>query len=481
MSGLSGRSGIHIAGSSAIVIIILLAFQVATVAAGEAGDIQISPDGLGYRFEQDGWTYLHTEGSPYERGFQHGYLMAPEIEEIMSSLRYLTYYNTGMEFDFFAESAVEMYLPTIDEEYILEMQGIADGANAAGTNVTFQDILGWNSYKETVGYWWPIVKSGVYAGMEDEMDGCSAFIATGSATEDGDIVIAHTTWTPYERARFFHVISDLNPDTGNSILMQTAPGLIDSSTDFLVTGAGLMITETTISGFNKYETNKTPSFMRLRKAAQYADDLDSFVTIMNTNRSGGFANSWLVGDAKTGEIMRFEQGLKFFNVSKTTDGYFVGANFVEDSRIRNFECSGLDPSEIRGSVGSRMVRFPELMEEYAGEINTENAKTILSDHYDFWQEEEIPSSRTIEGHYELDPIPAYNREPYKPSGSYDGKTANSSMAMNMSFIARWGAPSGIAFDADTYLEEHSQFGYLEGYLDSFPVYSWDVFEAGEKI
>ena len=91
------------------------------------------------------------------------------------------------------------------------MQGIADGANAAGTKVTFQDILGWNSYKETVGYRWPIVKSGVYAGMEDEMDGCSAFIATGSATEDGDIVIAHTTWTPYERARFFHVISDLNP------------------------------------------------------------------------------------------------------------------------------------------------------------------------------------------------------------------------------------------------------------------------------
>ena len=49
----------------------------------------------------------------------------------------------------------------------------------------------------------------------------------------------------------------------------------------------------------------------------------------------------------------------------------------------------------------------------------------------------------------------------------------------MSFIARWGAPSGIAFDAGTYLEEHPQFGYLEGYLDSFPVHSWNVFEAGE--
>lgn len=31
----------------------------------------------GYRFDQYGWIYLHIEGEPYERGYQHGYLPAP--------------------------------------------------------------------------------------------------------------------------------------------------------------------------------------------------------------------------------------------------------------------------------------------------------------------------------------------------------------------------------------------------------------------
>jgi len=436
-----------------------------------------SPDGIGYRFEQDGWTYLHTEGSPYDRGFQHGYLMASEIAEIMRSIRYLTIYDTGEPFEFFIDAAVRMYPPHIDEEYLDEMNGIADGARARGYNVTFEEILGWNAYKELVGYWWPSVKSDNYKKMDFETDSCSAFIATGSYTEGGEIVIAHNTWTVYERARFFHIISDVVPEAGNRILMQTAPGLLDSSTDFLITDAGLLITETTIRSFNQYRGNASPAFYRLRKAAQYADSLDSFVSIMNENRSGGFANSWLVGDIKTGEIMRFEQGLKFFNVSKATDGYFIGVNSVEDPRIRNFECSNLNPLDVRSGVGSRMVRLPQLMEEHKGRIDPEAGKVILADLYDEWLKEETPSSRTIEGHYELDPNPTADRIPFRPMGTYDGKVTNS-MAENMSFYARWGAPSGIAFDADLFLEEHPQFGYLRGYLTSFPTRSWNRFAIG---
>ena len=35
--------------------------------------------GAGYRYPQAGWIVLHIEGEPYERGYQHGRLMAPEI------------------------------------------------------------------------------------------------------------------------------------------------------------------------------------------------------------------------------------------------------------------------------------------------------------------------------------------------------------------------------------------------------------------
>ena len=35
--------------------------------------------GPGYRYPSAAWIYLHIEGEPYERGYQHGYLMAREI------------------------------------------------------------------------------------------------------------------------------------------------------------------------------------------------------------------------------------------------------------------------------------------------------------------------------------------------------------------------------------------------------------------
>ena len=40
-----------------------------------------------YRFQQGGWTYVHLEGSPTEIGYQHGYLLAPEIQDAFEAIR----------------------------------------------------------------------------------------------------------------------------------------------------------------------------------------------------------------------------------------------------------------------------------------------------------------------------------------------------------------------------------------------------------
>ena len=37
----------------------------------------------GYRFDKDGWYYVHIEGTPFERGFQNGYLMADVIYDMI--------------------------------------------------------------------------------------------------------------------------------------------------------------------------------------------------------------------------------------------------------------------------------------------------------------------------------------------------------------------------------------------------------------
>jgi hypothetical protein len=63
--------------------VLLLAF-LAVGAAAQAADFVPDPysvqrHGPAYRFPQAGWIVLHVEGEPYDRGFQHGKLLAPEI------------------------------------------------------------------------------------------------------------------------------------------------------------------------------------------------------------------------------------------------------------------------------------------------------------------------------------------------------------------------------------------------------------------
>jgi len=88
--------------------------------------------GNGYRFDKNGWIYLHIEGDAFERGFQHGVLVAPELKQIQKSLKYLTYSDTGKPWEFFVDAAVSLFLKFLNsdenEEFLNEMQGIAAGA-----------------------------------------------------------------------------------------------------------------------------------------------------------------------------------------------------------------------------------------------------------------------------------------------------------------------------------------------------------------
>ena len=34
-----------------------------------------------YKFKKNGWTYVHLQGSPGQIGYQHGYLLAAQIED----------------------------------------------------------------------------------------------------------------------------------------------------------------------------------------------------------------------------------------------------------------------------------------------------------------------------------------------------------------------------------------------------------------
>ncbi|MFX8887345.1 hypothetical protein ABTM83_20055, partial [Acinetobacter baumannii] len=86
-----------------------------------------------------------------------------------------------------------------------------------------------------------------------------------------------------------------------------------------------VLCETTISGFAGFDPNGIPEFQRMRKAIQYGTSLDEMVSIFKQGNNGGYANTWLMADSKSGEIGKLELGLKNVDFQRKKDGYFVGS------------------------------------------------------------------------------------------------------------------------------------------------------------
>jgi Phospholipase B len=222
------------------------------------------------RRDQAGWIFVHIEGEPYDRGEQHGQLLATEIQNAIRTARYLAKWDTGEDFDTFVNAAVAQFAPKLDTEFADEIQGIADGAK-----LPFAEVLAWNGYMDLLQSWWPShvaaqqPRLGVKPWRGRRGHHCSAFIATGNATRDGRIVMAHNSWDRYAAGDAFNVVFDIVPESGHRILMQGLPGCISSLTDFWITAAGLMVTETTISNFVGYNPAGAPEFHRSRRATQH--------------------------------------------------------------------------------------------------------------------------------------------------------------------------------------------------------------------
>jgi hypothetical protein len=426
-----------------------------------------------YRADKNGWIFIHIEGGPYERGFQRGFLTANEIDELLKTTAYLIKFDTAKELDFFVEAATKLFKGKISKEYIEEMKGMVAGMRKAGKHVTYEEMLFMNGIIDIWWYWWPRHK-------ESMGPGCSAFIATGDATADGKIVMAHNSWSGYAEVRFCNIIVEIVPNEGHRILMQSWGPMIYSGTDFFITSAGLVGTETTIGSFSGFNRKGTPVLERARKAMQYADNIDEWSRIMIENNSGAYANSWLLGDTNTGEIARLELGLKNHSLEKNKHGHISGSNVADSIEILREETQA-SYDDIRDPCVARRERWKQLMKKYHGKIDVEAAKLMLADHYDMYLEKENPSSRTICGHHELDDgsIPG-SRGSYYPGGAIDGKVVDSDMAKNWQFWAKWGSSCDIGFDANDFLQKHTQYDWLEGHLIDLPAEPWTIFPAEES-
>jgi len=320
--------------------------------------------GPAYRYPSAGWIYLHIEGEPYERGYQHGFLMAREIPEYMERCAADLGTNPA-GWGNLRTQANALFLRGFDREILEEMRGIADGASDAGARwqgrrLDLVDIVVANVAVEL-----GELRSAMTVtptGLEDlnfnappyfdrkrdtpnrEVpinDRCSAFAATGPATRDGKMVIGHVTWWPLTLAEQTNVMLDVKPANGHRVLMQSYPGGIESGTDWYQNDAGLVLTETTIRQ-TPFNSQGTPVAFRARLAIQYAANIDDMVKLLGTKNNGLYTNEWLMGDGKNNEIAMYELGTlhtRLWRSSRNewfgnTPGFYWGNNNAKDPIIR---------------------------------------------------------------------------------------------------------------------------------------------------
>lgn len=460
----------------------------------------------------EGWKYIRVSGAPKERGRAYGRACASDFTKIQDMLAFFMLESYGQPWEWFIKEIWRDYgdfTKTKYSEFYAEMEGIAEGCRAGGCDTSLEEILAWNFYLSIPA--WYSTRSDVSVGKEGgggvvadkpastasvpprydivkqragaARDHCSAFMAVGpSWTDKGQIVVAHNSFSDFIDGQYAYVVLDLTPEPGHGVrfVMQTSPCWIWSGTDFFVTAAGIIGTETTIGGFFPYEL-RTPIGYRIRHAMQYGRTLDDYVRTLLEGNSGDYANSWLFGDIRRGEILRLELGLKYHAVERTRDGVFIGFNAAYDPRIRNLECVNSGFYDIRRHQGARYVRLSDLMDKYRGRLNVDTAKAIIADHYDVYTGQENPCSRSVCAHYELDArefmSQADRPKPFAPHGALDGCVCDSALAAGLQFWGRYGNSCGRAFDPAEFVRAHRQWEVFAPYLMPRPSRQWVVLGA----
>jgi len=417
---------------------------------------------------KEGWKIVHIYGNPFERGIAHGFLLYKELKRVIKTLSFIVKKSLGISMTKYIKTSNKVIKPILMREfpeYYDEIRGISVGAKKHGVEVSVDFLISWNSYMSLYSYF-----------KDGSAIKCSAFIASGNATKNGDIIMGHDTHTTFMDGRLQNIIMYVTPINGHHFVMQTSPGFIASVTDWFLCSTGIIGCETTIANINYKPKFGYPFYCRIREAMQYGNSLEDYDRIMSDHNAGDYACSWLFGDIKNNEIMLFELGLKQKNVQRTKNGVFYGMNSVIDDTIREKETTDKAHEDITKSLGARNQRLDDLLNhKYKGKIDIENGKMVLADHYDVFLRREAMNGRGICKHVELDP--EHCSYPHYPFGCTDAKIVNSEMATELSFLGRFGSACGRVFNVKKFIKENPVYESYEPYLDNIPNYKWVVLKT----
>jgi len=325
----------------------------------------IATYGCGYIEDVDGLLVLHVKGSPYEMGYQHGFLLRDMVEAaIQAGIQYLiNFWGVSYEQCVTRAQAIESYIPY---EYIQEMQGLADGAN-----MNYIDVLMYQVGPEIT-----------------EAGGCSGFAVFGDATTDGHLYHGrnHDWGFPPEIIPLMTGLVIVHePENGNAYVSVTSFG-------FISVVSGMNNHGVTVGMKGSQSTDATPYgmpfWLMLKKILQYSNSLTEAIDIIcQTSRTGGF--NILLGDSKIPDAAAVEISANYSKVFWAGDPaediephYSIPnavrrANHYVDPELAATQRSPYDPRGAWDWSWNRYEKLSQLIVGNYSNIDAEKAMEFL--------------------------------------------------------------------------------------------------------
>jgi len=320
----------------------------------------IATYGSGYLEDVDGLLVLHVKGSPYEMGYQHGFLLRDRVE---AAIQY--FINSLDDYEYFVNcaQAMEQYIP---QEYIQEMQGLADGAN-----LEYIDVLICQPLPDLV-----------------MIGGCSGFAVCGNATTDGHLYHGRNNdwdFPPEIIPLMTSLVIVYEPENGNAYVSVASFGAIGLASGMNNQGIsvgmkGSPSTDVTLDGM--------PFFLMLKKVLQYSDNLTEAIDIISqTPRTSGW--NILLGDGKTPDAVAVEISANYCEVFWAGDPaediephYSIPnavrrANHYVDPDLAATQRSPYDPRGAWDWSWNRYEKLSQLIEDNYGNIDAEMSMDFM--------------------------------------------------------------------------------------------------------
>jgi len=395
----------------AVILVGSLAVGICGQAGAQLGKI-LRLHGKGfYEIKPNGLKVLHVKGTSYERGYQYGMLLKDEIEGTLSSgiTLYALFignndYEKGLKKIIEDKEVMEQFIPP---EYREEMLGMADALADEGSNLTYDDIVMWNTVNDAVMLCFgPSAEELVPAGIRHpypEM-GCMTVRASGKATLDGSLIVAkNMDWanTPEMREDPIVIVADPS-DGGYGYLAPVYPGWISCFEGMNEKGIAVGLQMST----SYPETMKGAGCHFLTNLIlKYADSLDDAINIL-TVYPRPCGNIHHVADGKTGNsvviehtanelAVRYQEGdrdilwtTNHFNCYPGWQGY-TGYNMVAQQaeawglgNVSTVEAWQESLARIWMGPNGRYERARDILNEKYGKITVEKMIEIISDRYD---------------------------------------------------------------------------------------------------